>query len=297
MTMKPLDKTMSARDVVAQLADGMTIGIGGWGPRRKPMALVREIARSNLKDLTVVAYGGADVGLLCASGKVRKVVFGFVSLDVIPLEPHFRRAREQGRVDVLELDEGMLQLGLRAAAARLPFLPTRAGLGTALLDHAPELRTVRSPYDDGETLLAMPALELDVALLHVNAADRMGNTRIDGPDPFFDAWMARAARRCYVSAETVDASLATEDLDAAKRNPFERSLVTGVVPAPGGAHPTSCGPAYGWDLPHLRAYCASAEDDAKTAAYLRDVVGQDERQYLEGVGGLPHVTTLPLPIL
>lgn len=297
MTMKPLDKTMSARDVVAQLADGMTIGIGGWGPRRKPMALVREIARSNLKDLTIVAYGGADVGLLCAAGKVRKVVFGFVSLDVIPLEPHFRRAREQGRIDVLELDEGMLQLGLRAAAARLPFLPTRAGLGTALLDHAPELRTVSSPYDDGETLLAMPALELDVALLHVNAADRMGNTRIDGPDPFFDAWMARAAQRCYVSAETVDASIATEDLDAAKRNPFERSLVTGVVHAPGGAHPTSCGPAYGWDLPHLRAYCASAEDDAKTAAYLRDVVGQDERQYLEGVGGLSHVTTLPLPIL
>lgn len=297
MTMKPLDKTMSARDVVAQLADGMTIGIGGWGPRRKPMALVREIARSNLKDLTVVAYGGADVGLLCAAGKVRKVVFGFVSLDVIPLEPHFRRAREHGCIDVLELDEGMLQLGLRAAAARLPFLPTRAGLGTALLDHAPQLRTVKSPYEDGETLLAMPALELDVALLHVNAADRMGNTRIDGPDPFFDAWMARAAQRCYVSAETVDASLATEDLDAAKRNPFERSLVTGVVHAPGGAHPTSCGPAYGWDLPHLRAYCASAEDDAKTAAYLRDVVGQDERQYLEGVGGLPHVTTLPLPIL
>lgn len=238
MTMKPLDKTMSARDVVAQLADGMTIGIGGWGPRRKPMALVREIARSNLKDLTIVAYGGADVGLLCAANKVRKVVFGFVSLDVIPLEPHFRRAREQGRVDVLELDEGMLQLGLRAAAARLPFLPTRAGLGTALLDHAPQLRTVQSPYDDGETLLAMPAIELDVALLHVNAADRMGNTRIDGPDPFFDAWMARAAQRCYVSAETVDASLASEDLDSAKRNPFERSLVTGVVHAPGGAHPT-----------------------------------------------------------
>ncbi|WP_179405114.1 CoA transferase subunit A [Burkholderia guangdongensis] len=295
--MKPLDKQMTARDVIAQLADGMTIGIGGWGPRRKPMALVREIARSNLKDLTIVAYGGADVGLLCAAGKVRKVVFGFVSLDVIPLEPHFRRAREQGRIDVLELDEGMLQLGLRAAAARLPFLPTRVGLGTALLDQAPELRTVQSPYSDGETLLAMPALELDAALLHVNAADRAGNTRIDGPDPFFDAWFARAAKRCYVSAETVDASLASDDLAAARRNPFERSLVTGVVHAPGGAHPTSCAPAYGWDLPHLRAYCASAEDDAQAAAYLRDVVGQDERQYLEGVGGLSQVTALPLPIL
>jgi glutaconate CoA-transferase subunit A len=55
-----MDKRMSAADVVAQLRDGMTIGIGGWGPRRKPMALVREILRSDLKDLTIVSYGGAD---------------------------------------------------------------------------------------------------------------------------------------------------------------------------------------------------------------------------------------------
>ena len=78
---------MSAKEVVAQIKDGMTIGIGGWGPRRKPMALVRELLRSDVKDLTVVAYGGADVGMLCAAGKVKKVVFAFVSLDNIPLEP------------------------------------------------------------------------------------------------------------------------------------------------------------------------------------------------------------------
>ena len=89
-----LDKRMSAADIVSQLEDGMTLGIGGWGPRRKPMALVREILRSDLKGLTVVAYGGADVGMLCAAGKVRKLVFAFVSLDAIPLEPWFRKARE-----------------------------------------------------------------------------------------------------------------------------------------------------------------------------------------------------------
>src|SRR3546814_1319676 len=78
---------MTAADVVAQLRDGMTIGIGGWGPRRKPMALVREILRSNLKDLTIVGYGGTDMGMLCAAGKVKKLIYGFVSLDFIPLEP------------------------------------------------------------------------------------------------------------------------------------------------------------------------------------------------------------------
>ena len=69
-----LDKRMTAQQIVAQLRDGMTLGIGGWGPRRKPMALVREIVRSDLKDLTIVAYGGADVGMLCAAGKIKKLV-------------------------------------------------------------------------------------------------------------------------------------------------------------------------------------------------------------------------------
>ena len=172
-----VNKVMSAKDVVASIKDGMTIGIGGWGPRRKPMGLVRELLRSDVKDLTVVAYGGADVGMLCAAGKVKKLVFAFVSLDAIPLEPWFRKARESGQLEVLELDEGMFQWGLQAAAFDLPFLPTRVGLGTDLAELG-GLKTVQSPYDDGEVLLAMPALRLDVALVHVNVADQLGNTLI-----------------------------------------------------------------------------------------------------------------------
>jgi glutaconate CoA-transferase subunit A len=105
------------------------------------MALVRAILRSPLRDLTVVSYGGPDVGLLVAAGKVRKVVCGFVSLDTIPLEPHFRRARQDGRVELTELDEGMLYWGLLAAAHRLPFLPIRAGLGSDVMRVNPELMT------------------------------------------------------------------------------------------------------------------------------------------------------------
>ena len=88
------------------LRDGMTIGFGGWGPRRKPMAIVREILRSPLKDLTVVAYGGPEVGMLCAAGKVKKLIFGFATLDAIPLEPWYRKIRESGGLELMELDEG-----------------------------------------------------------------------------------------------------------------------------------------------------------------------------------------------
>ena len=147
------------------------------------MALVRAIARSGLRDLTVVSYGGPDVGLLIAAGCVRRLVCGFVSLDSIPLEPHFRRARQEGRIRLTEVDEGMLRAGLSAAAQRLPFLPIRAGLASDVLRVNPELRCVASPYDDAEELVAMPALTLDVALVHMNRADAGGNAQYLGPGP------------------------------------------------------------------------------------------------------------------
>ena len=135
------------RRVIAELEDGMTIGIGGWGSRRKPMALVRALARSDVKDLTVVTYGGADLGLLCEAGKVTKTYYGFVSLDSAPFyDPWFAKARTTGAITVREMDEGMVKCGLEAAAARLPFLPIRAGLGSDVPAFwEGELKTVQSP--------------------------------------------------------------------------------------------------------------------------------------------------------
>ncbi len=199
-------KRMTEDEAVATLADGMTIGIGGWGSRRKPMSAVRAILRSDLTDLTVVSYGGPDVGLLCAAGKVRKLVYGFVSLDSIALEPHFRLARQSGSIpEVVEYDEGMLQWGLYAAAVRLPFLPTRAGLGSDVVKNSPDLRTVTSPYADGEELLAVPALTLDAAFVHLNRADERGNAQFLGPDLYFDDLFlgAAASGRRFLSCEKV----------------------------------------------------------------------------------------------
>jgi glutaconate CoA-transferase subunit A len=290
------DKTLSAAGVVGKLRSGMTVGIGGWGPRRKPMALVRGILRSDLRDLTVVAYGGPDVGMLCAAGKVKKLVYGFVSLDAIPVEPWFRKAREAGGLEVSELDEGLLQWGLKAAAMRLPFLPTRVGLGTDVMTYNPEFRTIRSPYADGETLLAMPALNLDAALLHVDVADRLGNTQIHGPDPYFDEHFARAAAACYVSCEELTERLDRSHPQTAKSNFFERSVVTGVVHAPFGAHPTSCAPRYGWDMEHFKRYGALAAEENGWGKYMDEFVGTDESWYATRVGGAERLSKLPLPV-
>ncbi len=253
------DKTMSEADVVSRLRSGMTIGIGGWGSRRKPMSLVREILKSELTDLTVVSYGGADVGLLCAAEKVRKVVFGFVSLDSIPLDPHFRAARQAGRIEVNEYDEGMLQWGLYAAGIRMPYLPTRAGLGSDVLRVNPELQTIVDPYA-GETLVAMPALPLDAALVHMNRADMHGNAQYLGPDLYFDDLFCLAAESVYVSCEQVvpTAELTADAHPSTIRIP--RLLVSGVVHAPGGAHFTSCVPDYDRDEAFQREYATAAKD-------------------------------------
>ncbi len=289
-----IDKQIGLSAFVASLRDGMTIGIGGWATRRKPMTLVRAIARSGLKDLTVVSYGGPDVGILAAEGKIRKLVFGFVSLDHIPLDPHFRAARQAGAFEILELDEGMVHWGLRAAAMHLPFLPSRSGLATDIANQ-PELKTIRSPYADGELLLAMPALRLDAALIHVHRADRHGNALILGPDPFFDELMARAAERTYISTERL---VSTEDLaiaENARFNPFERSLVQGVILAPFGAHPTVATPDYGIDMAHLKEYAASAAPGAWQEYRARFIAVEPER-YLASVGGAENLGALPAPI-
>lgn len=290
-----LDKTMTPSDIVGQLESGMTLGIGGWGPRRKPMALVREILRSDLTDLTIVSYGGPDVGMLCAAGKVRKLVFAFVSLDAIPLEPWFRKSREAGQIDVLELDEGMFQWGLKAAAFDIPFLPTRVGLGTDLVELG-NLRTVTSPYDDGEVLVAMPALRLDAAILHVNRCDRRGNVQALGPDTYYDDWFARAAKQCFVSCEELVDTMEDSYPEDARANIVERCFISGVTEAIGGAHPTSMPPAYGWDMGYLKKYAAAATDPGDWSVAGGGFIGANEQEYLASIGGMEAVRALALPI-
>jgi glutaconate CoA-transferase subunit A len=241
----------------------MTIGIGGWGSRRKPMAAVRAILRSDLTDLTVVSYGGPDVGLLCAAGKVAKVVYGFVTLDSIPTDPHFKVARQTGAVESMELDEGMFYLGLLAASQRVPFLPTRAGLGSDVMVVNPSLRTVVSPYEDGEELVAVPALRLDAALVHVNRA---------------------AAERRFVTTERIVDTDRFASEGALQTLCISRLLTDGVVEAEGGAHFTACVPDYPRDEAFQKEYVAAAGDPDAWSAFTERFLAVDEAAYQVAVG-------------
>jgi glutaconate CoA-transferase, subunit A len=247
------------------------------------MALVRAILRSGLRDLEIVSFGGPDVGLLIAGGHVRRVVCGFVSLDTISLEPHFRLGRQQGTVELTELDEGMLHWGLLAAAHRLPFLPIRAGLGSDVPRVNPDLRTVRSPYADGEELLAMPALRLDAALIHLNRADAAGNGQYLGPDPYFDDLFCLAAGRAYLSCERIVPTASLLESGPPPSLLVNRAMVDGVLEAPGGAHFTSCVPDYGRDEAFQARYAAAAADPADWQRFRAEYLADDEASYQQAV--------------
>ena len=280
------DKLMTEDDVVARLRAGMTIAIGGWASRRKPMSIVRAIVRSDLTDLTIVTHGGPDLGLLCAAGKVRRAVYAFVSLDTIPLEPHFRAARQAGAIEDEPLDEGLFHLGLQAAAWRVPFLPSRVGLGSDLLRDNPRLRTFTSPVPgpdggEGEVLVAVPAIELDAALCHLNRADARGNAMFLGPDLYWDDLMLQAAPTGgrFISAERIVDTADLRGEGCVHQMRISRLMVDGVVAAPGGAHFTLCEPDYGRDEAVQRAYAASATSPEAWAAFRAEWIDLPEADY------------------
>ena len=281
-----LDKRMLPRDIVAKIHDGDTIVVGGWGGSRRPMALIREILRSQLKDLTLVSFAGMDADMLIGGGKIKRLVCPFVSFESAPGNPgNYRRARQNGTIEMMELSEQLCRLGLKAAAERLPFYPTRCGLGTDLLKVNPEMVTFASPYT-GEKLVAMPSLRANVALIHVNAADPSGYGQILG-EPYFDALVAKAADKTFLSAERV---VPLADLKSDPNSVYiGRLWVNGVVEMPYGAHPGDCYPDYDWDGLHLTEYSQAAADEKSFRDYLAKYIHNvpDQASYLK----LVHVMT------
>lgn len=276
------DKTLSLEDLPSHVESGMTVGIGGWGSRRKPMALVRQLLRSDVKDLTLVTLGGPEVGMLCAAGKVRKLIYGFVSLDSIPLDPHFQRARETASVETAEYDEGMFVAALKAGANRLSFLPTRAGLESDVMVMNPDLKTVASPYDD-DVYVAVPGVRMDVSLIHMNRGDALGNGQYLGPDPYFDDLYARASEKTIMSVEKI---VETPELTAhASFHTLlvNRMYVSGVVETPHGAHFTSCVPDYDRDEAFQKHYATAARDESAWQEFEQTFLTGDEAAYQQAV--------------
>lgn len=273
----------------AVVRDGMTIGIGGFINAAHPMALVRQIIKRGLKDLTVVgaASSGLDVDLLVAAGCARKVVAPYVGAEgLAPIGPAFRFAAQEGLIEVWELDEAHYYAGLRASAQRLPFNPWRAGVGTSYPVVNPDLKEFDDPVG-GQRLLAVPAIEIDVALIHAAVSDHYGNVQHQGTG-YGDRAIHAAADLTVVQVEQL---VSPEHI---RSNPAATSVAGAdrVVRAPYGAHPFASEGFYPPDEEHVREYLDAAQEllregsRARLDAYLARYVLEpgDHVAYLEQIG-------------
>ena len=251
-------------EAASRIEDGMTVAIGS----PTPMALVHQIIRRGLKDLTVVDVG-LSLDMLIAAGCVRKVVSYYAGGGFgVPVAPAFRRAAERGEIEVWECEEGILTAGLQAAAQGLPFLPWRGGVGTSLPEVNPDLKVFTDPIR-GETLLAVPPIKPDVTLLHAAVSDAYGNVQHVGGPGWIDLFMQRAADHTIVQVEKV---VANEDI---RKDPWATTIAgaDAIVRVPYGAHPFYSRGYYVQDNAHLKDYldastAAAKGDPAALAAYF-----------------------------
>jgi glutaconate CoA-transferase subunit A len=248
-------------DAVALVEDGSTVAFSGAVLRGKPVAAARALARAGKRDLDLVTFTGSlEVELLLAAGSLRSVVSSYVGLGPHGLARGFSGAVAAGAVGDRELSEWMLVGGLRAAVMGVPFLPTRAALGSDLVAER-GFRTVRDPYG-GDELLAVPAIHPDVAFVHAWRADGEGNVQLPWPPDHLadvDVLVARAARTTIVSVEEiVSAEVVAAEPERTKLFGFEIDL---LVEAPGGARPGSLPPLY--------------DDDGTWLAEHRETLGAD----------------------
>lgn len=248
----------SWEEAVALVDDGMRVGFSGAILRGKPVAAAMALAASGRRELELVTFTGSlEVEVLLAAGALRSVVSSYVGLGPHGAARGFGAAAGSGAIDDREMSEWMLVGGLRAATMGVPFLPTRAGLGSQLVEDR-GFRPVADPYT-GEEFLAVPALKLDVAFVHAWRADEDGNVQLPWPPDHLadvDLLIARAARTVVVSVEEiVDRDVVAASAERTRLFGFEVDV---LVEAPQGAWPGAVPPLYHEDHEWLRTHGAEA---------------------------------------
>ena len=275
-----VDKRMTEAEAVSRhIKDGDYIGTELYGTVRCPMSLIYEIVRQRIKDLRIAGQGVYELDMLLAAGLVKEVDITYIGLEVYGVSNCFRRAVEGGQVEnCVEWSNAAFTWRLKAAAMGVPFLPVRSMLGTDTFKYS-AAKLVHDPFS-GERVCLVPALILDVGLIHVHRADRYGNAQIDGISGFA-AELARASKTLIISAEKI------VDTEEFRRQPdrtiIPYYLVDAVVEAPFGSHPGEMCYLYERDEAMIKEWVSAAEDPTTTQAFLDKYIYavRDYQEYLE----------------
>jgi glutaconate CoA-transferase subunit A len=278
-----LDKCMSEAEAVSRfIHDGDYIGTELYGTVRCPMSLVNEIVRQGKKDLRLAGQGVFELDIILAAGLVKAIDITYVGLEVYGISNPLRREVESGRLEtIVDWSNASIAWRFKAAAMGVPFIPVRSMLGTDTLKYS-AAKVVECPFT-GDPICLVPALILDVGLIHVHRADKYGNAQIDGISGFA-AEMARASKRLIISAEKI------VDNEEIRRHPdrtiIPYYLVDAVVEAPFGSHPGEMCYLYQRDESQIKEWVEAAANPVAAKAYLNKYIYSvnDHQEYLKLIG-------------
>ncbi len=251
-----MDKRISIEEAASMVDDGSMLALGGMTIYRRPMAFVRALLKRHQlegmpKNLTLLAFTASiESDLLVGASMIARVHTCYFGMEIFGLAPMYTYIANRGEIEIMEESEASLSFGLRAQMAGVGFMPGRGWVGTDLPKLRPDMRTVVDPYS-GEELMAFPAIQPDIAIIHALKADLEGNAVI-GSNKGVDEEFAAASHKVLITAEEIVPELNKADIVA----PF----VTAVVDAPHGALPTSCHPLYPVDGKILLSYSEQVSD-------------------------------------
>ena len=262
------EKVMSLQEAASFVQDGMTVGVGGSTMSRTPMAMLWELIRQRRKHLTCArCIVSTDGDLLFGSGVADEIVTSWFAQGILwGLSKVMRLHIEKGDKRFQEWSHMAIGMRFRAGAMGVPFMPIRSMLGSDVLKLRPEAKEIDCPFT-GEKLLLVPALNPDVALIHVQRCDAYGNAQIDGLQ-FMDIDLAMAANSVILTTERIVSN------DQIRRAPDQTKIpffcVDAVVEVPFGSAPHECYGLYEPMMGHMECYVAqvNAEPDKGMRDYL-----------------------------
>ncbi len=282
-------KLMSLEEAISTyVKNDDLVGIGGLSFWRKPISACREIIRQAKKNLTICTFvGGIDVDMLIAGGCVSEVRASFTGMEVFGMAPHYRKGVESGKIRVSEESEASIALGLKCSYLKVPFMPLKGIIGTDFPKVRKDIKQFEDPLGSGTQLMAMPKIDLDVAILHVNHADEFGNGNIAGA-VWMDDDMAKTAKKTIITCEKL---VEMEDIiQSPGKAQLPMQTTDAVVKIPFGAHPTSCFPIYTFDPIHIQRYLKTDFEEYKQ----KFILNKTYAQYLEAVGGAQTILNILL---
>jgi len=280
---------MTLEDAISTyVQDGDLVGIGGLSFWRKPISACRAIIRQKKKKLSICTFvGGIDVDMLVAGNCVSEVRACFVGMEIFGMAPHYRKAVESGLIKISEESEASIALGLKGSYLKVPFMPLKGMIGTDFPKVRKDIIQFEDPLGSGTQLMALPKIDLDVAIIHVPYADEYGNGNITGA-VWMDDDMAKTAKKTIITCERL---VETEDiryLQGKAQIPMQTS--DAVIKIPFGAHPTSCYDRYTFDALHIQEYLKMNFEEYKH----KFIELKSNAEYLDNAGGAEMILNILL---